>query len=155
MRYQTVSKTAYSYRSDPAVPSFPDDRPIIVFDGHCSFCAGWVQFALRHDRHGRYAFLPAQSPLGEAIYKHYGLDPTDYETSILIADGLPWFAADGALRIAAGLGLPWSAANVLRILPSSWLAWGYDRIAANRIRWFGRREACLVPPPEFRSRFLA
>lgn len=145
---------AYSYRSDSDVPDFPDAKPIIVFDGYCAFCAGWVQFALRHDRQGRYAFLPAQSALGAALYRHYGLNPTDYETNILIADGRPWFAADGSLRMVSGLGLPWSAINALRVLPKSWLAWGYKQLATNRFRWFGRRNECLVPGPEFRDRFI-
>lgn len=29
-----------SYRADPDVPAFADDRPVIVFDGHCAFCSG-------------------------------------------------------------------------------------------------------------------
>ncbi|MEK1925368.1 MAG: DCC1-like thiol-disulfide oxidoreductase family protein, partial [Rhizobium giardinii] len=67
------SRPAYSYRSDPAVPAFADDQSIIVFDGECIFCSGWVNFVLRHDKQGRYRFLTAQSPLGEALYRHYGL----------------------------------------------------------------------------------
>jgi hypothetical protein len=33
----------FSYRSDPAVPKFPDDRPIIIFDGYCALCSGWAK----------------------------------------------------------------------------------------------------------------
>ena len=77
----------YSYRDDPAVPSFPDDKPIIVFDGYCALCSGWAAFVLRHDPDSRFRLLSAQSPLGHALYVHYGLDPEDYETNILIANG--------------------------------------------------------------------
>ena len=38
----------YSYRDDADVPGFADDRPLIVFDGECVFCSGWVKFALKH-----------------------------------------------------------------------------------------------------------
>jgi hypothetical protein len=31
-------REAHSYRRDPAVPAFPDDRPIIIFDGYCALC---------------------------------------------------------------------------------------------------------------------
>jgi len=65
----------YSYRADPAVPSFRDDGPIIIFDGYCALCSGWAGFVLRHDRTARYRLLSAQSPLGHALYVHYGLDP--------------------------------------------------------------------------------
>ncbi len=60
----------YSYRTDPAVPGFPDDRPIIVFDGYCALCAGWAQFVIKHDRAGTCRLLSAQSPLGRALYIH-------------------------------------------------------------------------------------
>ena len=109
----------YSYRRDPAVPKFRDDRPIIIFDGYCALCSGWAQFVLRHDRHGKYRLLRAQSPLGRAIYVHYGLDPEDYETNILIAEGVAWFKSEGSIRMAEGLGLPWSLAAGFRILPHS------------------------------------
>ena len=92
----------YSYRSDPAVPSFADDRPVIVFDGHCVLCSGGAQFVLRHDTHGRYRLLAAQTPLDHALYVHYGLDPRDYETMILIADGVAVFKAEACIRIAQG-----------------------------------------------------
>ena len=90
-----LSRAPYSYRADPSVPAFPDDKPIIVFDGHCALCSAWAQFVLRHDRARRYRLLPAQTPLGTALYAHYGLshrkavgpDPFDYETNLLIEDG--------------------------------------------------------------------
>ena len=76
-----MARAAFSYRNDPAVPPFPDDHPIIVFDGHCVLCSGWVSFILRHDRHAIYRLLPAQAALGQALYVHYGLDPKNFETT--------------------------------------------------------------------------
>ncbi|SEH45259.1 Protein of unknown function, DUF393 [Rhizobium tibeticum] len=95
---------AYSYRSDVAVPTFADDKPLIVFDGACVFCSAWVQFVLRHDKAKRYRFLAAQSPLGEALYRHYELNERDYETNILIEDGSAYFKSRGTIRMLAGLG---------------------------------------------------
>src|ERR1700730_2973718 len=100
----------YSYRQDATVPHFPDDRPIIIFDGHCVLCSGWANFVLRHDRAGKYRLLAAQSPLGRALYIHLGLDPDDYQTSILLADGVAWLKSEGSIRMAEGLGFPWSTA---------------------------------------------
>src|SRR5256885_16799134 len=104
----------YSYRNDGAVPSFPDDKPIIVFDGLCALCSGSALFVLRHDAAAVFRLLPAQSDLGKAIYTHYGLDLTNYESMILIADGVAWFKSEAAIRIAQGLGFPWSLAIVCR-----------------------------------------
>lgn len=146
---------AYSYRDDPAVPAFADDHPIIVFDGECIFCSGWVNFVLRHDREGRYRFIPAQSPLGATLYRHYGLDSRDYETNILIENGVAYFKSEGSLRMAAGLGFPWTLTGALRLMPRALRDPLYELVARNRYRIAGRRNACFVPTAEHRSRFLA
>ena len=91
-----IARAAYSYRNDPAIPRFPDDRPIVVFDGYCALCTGFAQFVLRHDPAAKFRLLAAQSILGRALYEHYGLDPQDYETNILIADGIAWFKSEAA-----------------------------------------------------------
>jgi predicted DCC family thiol-disulfide oxidoreductase YuxK len=153
-RSMALVRAPYSYRNDPAVPPFPDDRPIIVFDGYCALCAGWAAFALRHDRVGRYRLLSAQSPLGRALYIHYGLDPQDYETNILIENGLAWFKSEGSIRMAEGLGLPWSLAGIFRIMPRRLRDRLYEAVARNRLRWFGKRTTCYRPAATFAERFL-
>jgi predicted DCC family thiol-disulfide oxidoreductase YuxK len=145
----------YSYRGDPAVPEFPDDRPVIVFDGYCALCSGWAQFVLRHDPLGKYRLLPAQSPLGCALYIHYGREPSDYETNILIADGVAWFKSEACIRMAEGLGFPWSLAAFLRILPIAVRDWLYAVLARNRLRLFGKRATCYLPDGRYADRFLA
>ncbi|MDM9623633.1 thiol-disulfide oxidoreductase DCC family protein [Rhizobium sp. S96] len=144
----------YSYREDAAVPAFADDNPLIVFDGECVFCSAWVQFALKHDKAGRYRFLAAQSPLGAALYRHYGLDDRDYETNILIENGQAFFKSDGSIRMIAGLGSPWSAVRIFRLLPRKLRDSLYEFVARNRLRIAGRRASCFVPTLEQRNRFL-
>jgi len=149
------ARDAYSYRRDPAVPPFPDDRPLIIFDGYCALCSGWANFVLRHDPHGRFRLASAQSPLGHALYLHYGLDPQDYETNILIADGRAWFKSESSIRMLEGLGLPWSLAAIFRILPRLVRDPMYDFIARNRLRFFGKRATCYRPQQQYEDRFLA
>jgi predicted DCC family thiol-disulfide oxidoreductase YuxK len=144
----------YSYRQDPGVPSFPDDRPVIIFDGHCVLCSRWARFVLRHDRRARYRLLPAQSALGHALYVHYGLDPVRYETNILVEEGRAWFKAEGSIRMFEGLGFPWSLVRVLRLLPRKARDALYDFIARNRLRFFGRRQSCYLGEPGDEGRFL-
>ena len=98
------ARSPYSYRDDVSVPDFPDDQPIIIFDGHCVLCSKWAQFVIRHDRNKKFKLLAAQSPLGHALYAHYGLDPVDYQTNILIADGSAWFESESSIRMLEGLG---------------------------------------------------
>ena len=145
----------YSYRGDASVPPFPDDKPVIIFDGYCALCSGSASFVLRHDAEGVFRLLPAQSTLGDALYRHYGLDRTNYETVILIADGVVWLKSEAAIRIARLLGFPWSLASAWRVLPLSWRDRLYDTVARNRLKWFGARTSCYRPDPKFAGRFLA
>ena len=82
-----MSLPVYSYRDDPSVPPFADDQPILVFDGKCVLCSATVQFIFAHDRERRVRFVVAQSPLGTALYRHFGLKSEDYETNIVLENG--------------------------------------------------------------------
>ena len=147
--------TPYSWRDDPAVPAFPDDRALVVYDGDCVMCSAWARFILRHDRDERFRLVAASTPLGQALYRHFALNPAMLETHILIEHGRAWFRSDASLTVLQRLGAPWSAAAWLRRLPKSWRDRGYDWVARNRYRLFGRREVCYGPEPGTEHRFLA
>jgi predicted DCC family thiol-disulfide oxidoreductase YuxK len=145
---------AYSYRQDPNVRAFPDDRPIILFDGICAMCSGWAAFVLRHDRFAKFRLLTAQSELGRQLYVHYGLDPENYETNILIQDGVAWFRSEGSIRMFEGLGMPWSLVRAFRVLPRAARDAGYNWIAKRRLK-LGKLDQCYMPPPDYKDRLIA
>jgi predicted DCC family thiol-disulfide oxidoreductase YuxK len=145
----------YDYRRDSAVPAFDDATPVVIFDGKCVLCSGFVQFILRNDRRGRMRFLAAQTPLGEALYAHLGLRTGNYETYVLLENGCARVKSDAALRIFALLGLPWSVLCAGRIAPCSARDAFYDWVARNRLRWFGARASCYMPTTAERERFIA
>lgn len=144
----------YSYRDDPSVPAFKDDRPIIIFDGHCALCSRFARFVLRHDRRAVFRLMAAQSSLGQALYRHYQQDPVNFETNVLLDQGRAWFKSAGTIRMFVLLGFPWAVAAVLRIVPRTWLDRAYELIARNRLRWFGSSAVCFVADPAHRDRFL-
>ena len=144
----------YSYRDDPAVPPFADDKPVVIFDGLCALCSHAAAFVLRHDANATFRLLPAQSLLGAALYRHFGLNPQDYETMILLRDGVAHLKSEAAIRIAQGLGFPWSLAVIFRIVPRALRDRLYMMVARNRFRWFGRRESCYRPDPRFADRMI-
>lgn len=148
------TSTLYGYRDDPAVPPFPDDRPIIIFDGYCVLCSGFARFVLKHDRRARFRLLAGQSPLGQAIFRHLGLNAQDFETNILLYQGHAWFKSRGTIQMFRLLGFPWSSSVLLRAVPTPWLDRLYDLFARNRFKWFGRREQCMLMDPAYRDRFL-
>lgn len=133
----------------------PTDAPIVVFDGYCGLCSRTVQFVLKHEKSGRIQFLPAQSAPGTALYRQLGLDAESYETFILLDAGRPLFMSDAALRLVQLIGPPWSFLATTRILPRGLRDSVYRWVARNRMRFFGRTEACFLPGPEHRGRFLA
>ena len=149
-----LAREKFSYRQDPSVPHFPDDKPIIVFDGMCAICSAWAKFVLRNDKKQQFRLLPAQTETGKALYDHYGLDHTDYETNLLIENGGVWVKSEGTIRMFERLGLPWSLMTVARILPLRLRDWLYEILARNRLRWFGIRETCLLTLPDHEGRFL-
>jgi predicted DCC family thiol-disulfide oxidoreductase YuxK len=148
-------RAPFSYRSDPSVPSFADDRPIIIFDGKCVMCSAFARFVLRNDRRRRFRLLAAQTPLGAALYGHFELDPVAYETNILLENGRAWFKMEGSIRIFAALGFPYSLIVVLKLMPRLLRDRLYEFIARNRLRWFGTRASCYLPDPAEADRFIA
>ena len=144
----------YSYRSDPQVPPFPDDKGLIVFDGVCIFCTGFAKWALKRDTRFAFRLATAQSPLGQALFRHYGLDAETYETNLVLVDGRPHAKLDTVMVVGRRIGGIWKALTLLRMLPRSMADWLYDRVAQNRYALFGRTDSCMIPPPEWRSRFI-
>ena len=144
----------HSYRDDPGVPTFDDSGPIIVYDGECVLCSGFVRFVLGRDRAGQFRFCAGQSPLGQALFRHYGFDPVDFETNLLVADGRVHGKMESFSAVMARLPWPWRGLAATGWIPRPVGDWLYHRIARNRYRLFGRREHCLVPSPEQRHRFI-
>lgn len=150
-----MEREPYSYRSDPAVPPFPDDRPIIIFDGKCVLCSRFAQFVMRADKNRRFRLLAAQQPIGTTLYAHFGLDPESYETFILLDEGRAYVRSEAGIKILAKLGFPWSLAVAGRIVPRAVRDPLYDLVARNRLRWFGSRTVCYMPDASEADRFIA
>lgn len=144
-------RPAYSYRNDPAVPDFPD-APLFVFDGVCVLCSGGAAFLMRHDREGRINMASAQSPLGRALYAHYGLALDD--TYLFLHRGRAYAKSAGYLELCAVLGGWWRLLRAFRIVPRPVCDWLYDILARNRYRWFGKADYCALLTPEQREQLI-
>jgi predicted DCC family thiol-disulfide oxidoreductase YuxK len=139
---------------DPAVTEMARGHPVMVFDGVCNLCHGWVRFAVERDRQARLRFLAIQSPAGRAFLARNGLPTETYESFYLVIDGAILQKAHGFLAMVRYLRAPWPWLGVFGLLPPRLLDPLYDLIARNRYRWFGRRALCLVPDPGATERFL-
>ena len=144
----------YAYRNDPTVPDFDDDQPLIVFDGDCVLCSRSMRIILRLDRHKRFRLTPAQSDLGEKLYRHLGLPSDRFETYLLIADGSIHQRTAALIEITKRLGWPWKIGAILVIVPRPIRDALYNFIARHRYRLFGRKTACGSAYPALRQRML-
>jgi predicted DCC family thiol-disulfide oxidoreductase YuxK len=129
--------------------------PVILFDGVCNLCNASVLFIIDRDPRGRFAFAPLQSEYAAALLREHGWVGDALTTVLLIEDGRVYDRSSAALRIARGLSGFWPLLSLFRIVPRPVRDLAYDCLARHRYRWFGRTDACRVPTPELRSRFLA
>ena len=130
------------------------DKPLIVFDGICHLCTGFVRFVIRWDCATLFQFLPAQSPRGEALYARMGLKSGDWDSNLLVLEGRVYTDLDAFIEIARRFGGLWRLMPILYVIPRPIRDWLYNRLARNRYRWFGKREVCYLPTPDLASRFL-
>jgi predicted DCC family thiol-disulfide oxidoreductase YuxK len=151
---QLAGYEPHSYRRDQSVPAFPDGNPVIVYDGVCVLCSNAMRIVATRDHRARYRYVSAQSPLGQALFKHYGLDAQNFETVLLIEDGRAYGKLDMAQRVARELGGIYRALAVFSILPGRIQDWSYDLVAKNRYRLFGRSDLCIAPDPSWRHRVI-
>ena len=128
---------------------------VVLFDGLCALCDGWVDFILRHDHRSVYRFSALQSEAGRAILKR--IDPQQElggGSIVLVEDGEVYCRSTAILRILRGLGLPFSPAYAAITIPRAIRDYFYNVVAVHRFGWFGERETCRVPTPAELSRFL-
>jgi predicted DCC family thiol-disulfide oxidoreductase YuxK len=129
-------------------------HPTLLFDGVCNLCSGSVQFILKRDTRGRFRFASLQSEAGRRLMAGHGLDPDALSSVVLIEDGRAYQESTAALRIARHLPGAWKLLRVFTVIPRPLRDAAYRLIARNRYRWFGKTEACWLPTPELRARFL-
>jgi predicted DCC family thiol-disulfide oxidoreductase YuxK len=132
---------------------------LLLYDGVCGLCDRLVQFVLRHDRRDRFRFAALQSQLASGLLRGYGRNAGDLDTVYVVArygepDAALLSKGRAVLFAVAALGGVWRLASLLRVLPTWLLDFGYDQIARRRYRWFGRYDACPLPTPATRAKFL-
>ncbi len=127
---------------------------IILFDGECKLCSAWVPFVIKRDPNAKFKFCSVQSPKGQLLLNAIGLPTDSYETMVLIVNQQPFFKSEAFFKITKELSYPWPLINAFRLFPLKLRDWGYDRIALNRYRLFGRNNYCIIPTSDIRERFL-
>ena len=128
-------------------------KSVILFDGVCNLCNAWVRFVIKRDPHARFAFAPLGSDAANELLRERQSTVAS-DSIILVEKDAIYDQSTAALRIARRLSGAWSLTSAFLVVPRVLRDAVYRLIARNRYRWFGRRDACMVPTPELRARFL-
>lgn len=135
--------------------NLPENKKIILFDGVCNLCDSAVQFVIKHDKKDVFRFVALQSELGQQILKHIGINPKEIDSMVLYEPGIAYYyKSQAALEIAKNLGGFLHFGTFFRIIPTGIRNQLYDYIAKNRYKWYGKKESCMVPTLELKSKFL-
>jgi predicted DCC family thiol-disulfide oxidoreductase YuxK len=139
------------------------NRLLVVYDGHCCLCNGWVRWLLRRDRRDRLRFAASVSPaVTQLLARHTELlDPNGIPDTVLVfrnplqTNEQVWLRFAGEFVSLRELPQPWPAiAVVLGLIPDFLCDPAYRLIARWRYHIWGRLESCPLPAPEDRARFL-
>lgn len=135
-------------------PLVEEEDKVILFDGVCRLCNGWVRFLLKYDRQERFKLCSVQSLEGQAILMWFGLPTASFETMLLVEGAAVYTKSEALLRILRHLPRPWRWLSLFTLIPRPLRDWCYDRIARNRYRIFGRYDQCMMPTKASRKRLL-
>jgi predicted DCC family thiol-disulfide oxidoreductase YuxK len=127
---------------------------VLLFDGVCNLCNGFVNFVIDHDPDGYFKLGALQSEEAQPYLEAYSIDPEALESVVLIEDGVAYHRSTAALRVARHLTGPWPLLYAFIVVPPPLRDLVYRWIAQNRYDWFGRRDQCRMPTPELQQRFL-
>lgn len=127
---------------------------IVLFDGVCNFCNSSINFVIERDSKGYFKFAPLQSEAGEELIAKHGIDTAETDSVILVEDGKAYTHSSAALKIARHLDGIWKLGYWMIIVPRPLRDVVYRFIARHRYRLWGKRDACMMPTPDVRARFL-
>ncbi len=118
-------------------------------------CNTSVNFIIKYDKKDLFRFVPIQSNLGQNILTYIGIQPSTIDSVILYEPKMAYYyKSSAALEIMKNLGGFFYFIIILKIIPKSILNMIYDFIAQNRYKWFGKKESCMIPSAELKSKFL-
>ena len=127
---------------------------IILFDGVCNFCNGSVNFIIERDGKNYFKFAPLQSDIAQKLLEKHGINKAETDSVILIENERADTHSTAALKIARRLDGFWSWFYGFIIVPKPVRDFFYKLFAKYRYKLFGRQDACMMPTPEIRQRFL-
>lgn len=133
----------------------PANKKIVLFDGVCNLCNGAVNYIIKHDKKDIFRFASLQSEIGRKLVSERGMDPEELDSIVLIEPGVAYYRkSTAALEISRDLSGGYSFLKNFLFIPESLRDGIYDFVANNRYKWYGKKESCMVPTAELKTKFL-
>lgn len=130
------------------------NHKIILFDGVCNLCNGAINYVIKRDKNNVFKFAALQSEIGKELISKFNIDTSKVDSIILIDGEKHYEKSSAALHIAKYLSGGYPLLFGFMIVPKFIRNSGYDYIARNRYKWFGKKESCMIPTAELKSKFL-
>jgi predicted DCC family thiol-disulfide oxidoreductase YuxK len=110
---------------------------------------------IQNDKENQFMFAALESVIGQKVINEYNIDTSQIDSILLYSKehGLT-IKSTAALTIAKHLSFPVNLVSVFLIIPPFIRNRVYDFIAKNRYKWFGKKDVCMIPTPELKSKFL-
>ncbi|MDO6676631.1 DCC1-like thiol-disulfide oxidoreductase family protein [Tenacibaculum sp. 1_MG-2023] len=135
--------------------NLPSNKKVILFDGVCNFCNDSVLKVIKYDVKNQFVFTSLQSDIGKEITQYLGIDTSKVDSIILYEPNISYdIKSSAALKIMNDFGGVWKLTQVFWIIPKALRNVVYDFIAKNRYKWFGKKDACMIPSKEIQEKFL-
>ena len=122
-------------------------RAVVVFDGECALCNGFVAWLVVRDRAEEFLIAGSAGAPGRAALDVAGIPHSVAASTLVVWDGNKVFTkSDAVAAVAAGLVWPWRAGAALRWVPRIIRDGVYDFVAARRPKQEADDAACGVAP---------
>lgn len=132
-----------------------DNKKIVLFDGVCNLCNSVIQFIIREDKEDVFRFTALQSDLGIRLLKERNINTEEIDSFILIEPDIAYYIkSDAALQVGKSLKKYRTLSSILILFPRGLRNFVYDFVSKNRYKWYGKKEACMIPSPEVKKKFL-
>ncbi|WP_017257969.1 thiol-disulfide oxidoreductase DCC family protein [Pedobacter arcticus] len=126
---------------------------IVLFDGVCNLCDGFVQRIIVADQKDFFRFASLQSEIGKNLLSTYP-HLQDLKSIVYLENGKIFTKSNAVLKIAGHLNGLWKLVQIGYVLPAFLRNGLYNWVAQYRYQWFGKKEQCMVPTPELKAKFL-
>tara|TARA_B100000945_G_scaffold182396_2_gene146249 strand:+ start:6175 stop:6588 length:414 start_codon:yes stop_codon:yes gene_type:complete len=128
---------------------------IILFDGICNLCIWSIRFIIRRDVNNVFKFVSLQSQLGKDLLGKHQIDWKKNDSIIVVSENNVRFKSSAVLYILSQLNTYWRWLVVFYIIPYPLRDMLYILVAKTRYLFFGKRDKCMLPDDNIKSKFLS